>query len=46
MYIKRKLAETVTKRLFRQKAIIILGARQVGKSTLMKHVMDGLAVGK
>lgn len=42
MYIKRKLAETVTKRLFRQKAIIILGARQVGKSTLMKHVMDGL----
>ena len=42
MYIKRKLAETVAKRLFRHKAIIILGARQVGKSTLMKHVMDRL----
>ncbi|MDE6795750.1 MAG: ATP-binding protein [Muribaculaceae bacterium] len=42
MYIKRKLEETVIKHLFRQKAIIILGARQVGKSTLMNHVIDQL----
>lgn len=42
MYIKRKLEETVIKHLFRQKAIIILGARQVGKSTLMNHMIDQL----
>ncbi len=42
MYIKRKLAETITSRLFRHKAIIILGARQVGKSTLMNHVTQQL----
>ncbi len=42
MYIQRKLQETVTKRLFRRKAIIILGARQVGKSTLMSHVSETL----
>ncbi len=42
MYIKRKLDESVSKRLFRQKAIIILGARQVGKSTLMNHVTSRL----
>lgn len=42
MYIQRKLHETVTKRLFRRKAIIILGARQVGKSTLMSHVSETL----
>ncbi|MDE6341156.1 MAG: ATP-binding protein [Muribaculaceae bacterium] len=44
MYIKRKLKETVAKRLFRQKAIIILGARQVGKSTLMARVTNGIDV--
>ncbi|MDE5880110.1 MAG: ATP-binding protein [Muribaculaceae bacterium] len=42
MHIKRKLEETVIKHLFKQKAIIILGARQVGKSTLMNHVIDQL----
>ncbi|MDE5584827.1 MAG: AAA family ATPase, partial [Muribaculaceae bacterium] len=42
MYIKRKLKEIVDKCLFRRKAIIILGARQVGKSTLMAHVTEGL----
>lgn len=44
MYIKRKLSDTVAKRLFRHKAIIILGARQVGKSTLMQHVTNVLEV--
>lgn len=42
MYIKRKLEETIKTRLFRHKAIIILGARQVGKSTLMNHVTQQL----
>lgn len=42
MHIKRKLEETVVKRLFKHKAIIILGARQVGKSTLMAQVTDKL----
>ncbi|MBD5244806.1 MAG: ATP-binding protein [Barnesiella sp.] len=42
MYIKRKLAETIKSRLFKHKAIIILGARQVGKSTLMTHITDQL----
>lgn len=44
MYIKRKLAETVKNHLFRHKAIIILGARQVGKSTLMNHITGQLAL--
>ena len=38
MYIKRRLQQTVIDHFFRKKAIIILGARQVGKSTLMEHV--------
>lgn len=42
MYIKRKLAETIKSRLFKHKAIIILGARQVGKSTLMNHITKEL----
>ncbi|MDE5849712.1 MAG: ATP-binding protein, partial [Muribaculaceae bacterium] len=42
MYIKRKLEYAVANRLFRRKAIIILGARQVGKSTLMAHVTENL----
>ena len=42
MYITRQLAETVKSRLFKRKAIIILGARQVGKSTLMSHITSQL----
>lgn len=42
MYIQRKLKDTVDSHLFRHKAIIILGARQVGKSTLMSHVAKEL----
>lgn len=40
MLIKRKLNPIVEDHFFRRKAIIILGARQVGKSTLMKHVTE------
>ncbi|MBD5583629.1 MAG: ATP-binding protein [Clostridia bacterium] len=42
MHIKRKLLETVTSHLYRHKAIIIEGARQVGKSTLMNYVTENL----
>lgn len=40
MYIERSLAEIVRNRMFRGKAIIVLGARQVGKSTLLKHLTE------
>lgn len=40
MYIARSLASIVQSRLFRGKAIVILGARQVGKSTLLKHLTE------
>lgn len=40
MYIKRKLKTPILNHFFKRKAIVVLGARQVGKSTLMKHVTD------
>lgn len=42
MYIERKLMPVVESHLFKNKAIIILGARQVGKSTLMQRVVKNL----
>lgn len=42
MYIERKLMPVVESLLFRHKAIIILGARQFGKSTLMDRVVRKL----
>lgn len=39
--IKRQLQDVIEKRLFMGKAIIVIGARQVGKSTLFKMVLDG-----
>ena len=42
MYIERKLTPIVENHLFRHKAIIVLGARQVGKSTLMERVVGKL----
>ncbi len=41
MYIERKLFPKVENNMFRNKAIIILGARQVGKSTLIKKILVG-----
>lgn len=41
-HILRKLRHPVEEHLFRRKAIIILGARQVGKSTLLKNVLSGV----
>gem|GEM_PF-2046735 len=38
--IRRKLQETIEARMFGGKAIIIIGARQVGKSTLFKMILE------
>lgn len=37
-YIRRSLQEKLEQRLFKGKALIVTGARQVGKSTLLKKV--------
>jgi len=39
MIIKRTIEEEVNKRLFKGKIIIIYGARQVGKTTLVKEII-------
>ena len=44
MHIKRALFPIIESKLFKGKAIIILGARQVGKSTLMNQVTERLPV--
>ncbi len=36
--INRKLYKTIEDKLFKGKAILIMGARQVGKTTLIKHL--------
>ncbi|MEA3479123.1 MAG: ATP-binding protein [Bacteroidota bacterium] len=36
--IKRAISNQITSRLFRKKAIVILGARQVGKTTLVNSI--------
>ena len=38
--IKRYLSDEIRKRMFKGKAIIIMGARQVGKSTLVEMVLQ------
>lgn len=38
--IQRKLFEIISKRLFSGKTILLLGPRQVGKTTLMKRVFE------
>lgn len=39
--IKRKLEEVLKGKLFSRKALILLGARQVGKTTLLEDLMAG-----
>jgi predicted AAA+ superfamily ATPase len=41
MQFNRKIESRIQKRLGSGKAIIVLGARQVGKSTLVKKLLDG-----
>lgn len=38
--IKRDLAENIISSCFKGKIILLLGARQVGKTTLLKHILD------
>ncbi len=38
-YIKRIVAELVKKKCFQKKAVIVLGPRQVGKTTMMRHII-------
>lgn len=38
--IQRKLENIITDKLFRKKAIILAGARQVGKTTLLRKIFD------
>lgn len=38
-FIKRQLQQTIENRLFQGKAIILIGARQVGKSTLFHQIV-------
>lgn len=40
--IKRQLQQTIEKRMFQGKAIVLIGARQVGKSTLFHQITDSL----
>ena len=37
---ERKLAAHVTKYLYSPEAIVIMGARQVGKTSLLKYLID------
>lgn len=39
-FIKRQLQAVIMERMFRGKAIVLIGARQVGKSTLFKQILD------
>ncbi len=41
MAINRIISDIVTKKLFQGKAIILIGARQVGKTTLLKELFSG-----
>ena len=38
--IKRTLQEKIEKKFFKNKAIIVIGARQTGKTTLIKNILD------
>jgi len=42
MYIKRAVEESIKSSLFKSKVIIVYGARQVGKTTLVKSIASGL----
>ena len=41
-YIERTVSEKITQSLFKGKATILLGSRQVGKSTIINHILKKL----
>jgi len=42
MYIKRQVEEEIKKNLFKDKVVIVYGARQVGKTTLVRKIANDL----
>ena len=40
--IERLLKEQINKRLYRGKVIIVVGPRQVGKTTLLRMLVEGI----
>jgi len=38
--IKRSLQDQIEKQLYKNKVIILYGARRVGKTTLSKHILE------
>ncbi len=42
MYIKRRLEGVIKANLFQKKVVVIYGARQVGKTTMVKKIADDL----
>ncbi len=40
MFVPREIEDAIDKKLFKKKAIIIYGARQVGKTTLVKNLLQ------
>jgi len=42
MYIKMQVEEEIKKNLFKDKVVIVYGARQVGKTTLVRKIANDL----
>ena len=42
MYIRRTIAQMITKRFFQRRIIILYGPRRVGKTTLVKEIISSL----
>ncbi|MEK7175356.1 MAG: ATP-binding protein [Patescibacteria group bacterium] len=40
MYIERHLEKVIKKNLFKKKVLVLYGARQTGKTTLIKHILE------
>jgi len=40
MYLQRKIQKIIEERFFKGKVIVIYGARQTGKTTLVKKILD------
>ena len=41
MYIHRKISDLISQKLHSDKAIVLIGARQVGKTTLLNESLKG-----
>ena len=41
MLIRRQITDAIKRKMFKGKAIVMVGARQVGKSTLFKQIIEG-----